>query len=163
MASKITFIQAVATDVHRRPSGGSVTITCKPTVAVAQKMGWAECPDWLKKANPNGKLDASVVQFEPKDGNLSKHAFQLEPAGAVTSFELKRTQVKTGKTAKSNPQFKTELQFRIGFTDNKGAAKLEQYMQTVPASTITVTYTEAPAQEEIPLAEDKQQTLPAVQ
>lgn len=103
---------------------------------------------WQKSATPTGELAASICEFTPKHPDQAEHAIELATT-RVRDFELIRTQIKNGKTAKKAPAYKTELHCSIDFTDESGARKLEAYIQSVPESTMKVTYERKAEQQEL--------------
>lgn len=120
-------------------------------------MDWPEeVPAMLTGANLEGDLHATSCDLIPSEGALKKHAVDLE-INRVTKFEAVRLELE-GKKGKG---YRTELRFKVHFTDKAGARKLEQYMLTIGEGkgSLTVSYTK---QTELPLAttDQRQATSP---
>ncbi len=148
MSLKLTFSKVSILSFSRTPAQGTIKLSCAPSKLVLKRMAWADFPEQFKSGRPDGKLSASVITFTPSDSTRSKNSFDLNPAGAVYSFEFVRTQVKKGKNANKTPSYRLELHCSVDFTDEAGAQKLEQYMHSVAESTMQVTYEPEPVQQE---------------
>lgn len=159
MSLKLTFTKVSILSFSRKPESGCIKLSCAPSVAIAKALSWGETdakgnftpadfPQWQKSATPTGQLAASICEFTPKHADQAKHAIELKTS-SVRGFELIRTQIKNGKTAKKSPAFKTELHFAIDFTDESGARMLEAYIQIVPESTLKVSYERQAEQQEL--------------
>jgi len=143
----------------RKSAGGKARLSCSPSRALEKVMGWEEMPDWQKSATPQGpKLAASLIEFTPHQGDLRKHAFDLQVT-AVDNFEFVRVQMNKGKTAKKSPSFRLELHCSVHFSDPQGATKLERYMGQVLESTVRITYEESAEQEELLSSEEQRQAV----
>lgn len=159
MAQTLTFSKVVIKKFDRDPAGGTVTISASPTKTVAKAMKWEELPGWQKSGMAVGKLAATSVEFIPVLNDLAKHQFELATV-AVRDFEFVRIEIKKGKGANKSKAFRTELHCKIDFNDQNGAKKLESYFQSVPESSMKVTYEKEAEQDELPMAtEDQKQAV----
>lgn len=174
---QLEFKKVVLIDFGRKTAGGTAKFTASLTANVAKAMGWGETieqdgkssfqfdfPSWLKSGPPTGKLLASQIDLEPKSGIAIGKATMIETT-LIDSFEIVRTEAK-GKSAKKTKATKTELTFKVHFSDNNGCKKLEQYMLTANVdSSMVVVYEKEPEQPELegmatlPDAESKQGEL----
>lgn len=157
MSLKLNFSKVQLLSFSRKPSEGTIKVSCAPTKTVSKALGWDEVPEWQKSACPVGGLAASIVEFTPANSDQAKHAIEIT-ASSVRDFEFVRVQVKKGKTANKAPTYKLELHCAIDFSDPAGAKKLEAYMQTIGESTMRVTYERAAEQTEIPM-DDEQESI----
>lgn len=155
MAQTLTFSKVVIKKFDRDPNGGTVQVSASPTKTVAKAMGWEDLPSWQKSGTARGKLTANKVEFIPVHNDLSKHQFELATI-AIRDFEFVRLEVKKGKGAQKSKTSRTELHCKIDFNDENGAKKLESYFQSVPESSLKVTYEKEPEQEDLPMATEDQ-------
>jgi hypothetical protein len=107
-----------------------------------------DIPEWQRTSSPEGKLDASKVELEPKTSLATSKSIELE-ASSVSDFQI-ITKEADGKTSKQTKAKKTELHFKVTLTDNNACRKLEQYYLTVTEGTMTIVYTKKPEQGTLP-------------
>ena len=163
MPLKLNLTKSNLISFTRKPTGGHAKFSSAPTAHISNAMGWTEFGETYKSISATGMLAASSSEFEPKEPDLAKHAFELVPVSTVRDFELIRIQIKKGKSASKNPKFRKELHYVIDFIDPKGAEKLERAIQCGGTDwTLKVSYEPEAVQEEMPL-EDKQEVLTDIQ
>lgn len=150
---QLEFKKVLLLDFGRKTAGGTAKFSAALTAPIKNALGWEDMPDWQKSAQPSGKLMASQIDLEPKSGIAIGKGISLETT-LIDGFEIIRTEVK-GKSAKKTKATKTELTFKVHFSDNAGAKKLEQYMLTSNVdSGMVVVYEKEPEQAELPGTED---------
>lgn len=148
MPDKITFTSARLEKFSRSSDGGVAIFASSWNQKVADALNWSnELPECLTGANLEGDLHATTCELIPSESALKKHGIELE-ISRVTKFETVRLDLE-GKKDKGH---RTELRFKIHFTDKNGARKLEQYMLTIGEgkASLTVSYTK---QEVLPMSD----------
>jgi len=159
MAERINLTTVQLEAFGRTRKGGWAKFSSGINSKIVDAMEWAEVPECTTSAKMAGELDASVVSLMPKDEALKRHAFDLD-SNRVDSFEIVRRELE-GKKQKG---FRQELHFKVRFNDPTGCKKLEAYFLTVGKSSLQISYTRQPKQEDLPGAElkadDRQQELP---
>jgi hypothetical protein len=154
MPDKITMTSARLESFKRGHDGGVAQFASSWNQKVADALDWPDdIPQALTGANLEGDLHATSCELIPSEGALKKHGIDLE-INRVTKFEAVRLELE-GKKGKG---YRTELRFKVHFTDKAGARKLEQYLLTIGEGkgSLTVSYTR---QEALPL-EQEQATAP---
>lgn len=160
---QLEFKKVVLIDFGRKTAGGTAKFTAALTAPIKNALEWEDMPDWQKSAQPTGRLLATQIDLEPKSGIAIGKSVSLETT-LIDNFEIVRTEVK-GKSAKKTKATKTELTFKVHFSDNNGCRKLEQYMLTANVdSSMVVVYEKEPEQAtlegtEAPEADTKQGEL----
>ncbi len=146
---QLGFKKVLLIDFSRKTTGGTAKFSAALTAPIKNALGWDDMPDWQKSAQPAGKLVASQIDLEPKSGIAIGKGISLETT-LIDGFEIIRSEIK-GKSAKKTKATRTELTFKVHFSDNAGAKKLEQYMLTSNVdSDMVVVYEKEPEQEELP-------------
>lgn len=156
MSDRISFTSARLESFKRSTDGGVAQFCGSWNQKVADALDWPDdIPQALTGANLEGDLHATSCELIPSEGALKKHGIDLE-INRVTKFEAVRLELE-GKKGKG---YRTELRFKVHFTDKAGARKLEQYMLTIGQGkgALTVSYTK---QEVLPLATTDQQQATA--
>lgn len=151
MAETITFTNAQLLSFSRKPEGGTARFSASLTDKVSSAMGWADIPECLTGAKLDGELTASTATLAPNEKELRKHQTELE-ISRVGHFETIRLELERSK----GKGHRTELRFSVIFSDANGARKLEQYITSCGKSRVTVSYTKAAEQEELPMATEEQ-------
>lgn len=155
---QLEFKKVTLMDFSRKTAGGTANFTASLTAAVAKAMEWGETveqdgkqvfqfdfPSWLKSGPPTGRLIASKIELEPKSGIAVGKSVKIDTT-LIDNFEIVRTEAK-GKSAKKTKSTKTELKFRVHFSDNNGCGKLETYMLTANVdSSMVAVYEKEPEQ-----------------
>ncbi len=161
MAEKITFTSVQLRKFSRDSSGGKAEFSSSLTSSIIKKMDWVEMPECLTGGSLEGELNAINLELEPKDEGLKRHKIQLDIA-TVNKFHTVRLELEDSK----GKGHRTELRFKVKFTDIKGAAKLEAYMLTCGKSTLVVSYEKQAQQADLPgveLKDDGQQEINGIQ
>ena len=158
MADRLTFPMAELLSFKRTPDGGTAQFSSSITKAVASAMEWADIPECFTGGDLEGELAASTVELTPKDESLKRFAISLDTK-LVYKFETVRRELE-GKQGKGH---RTELRFKVDFTDIKGARKLEEFMLTAGKCSVTVSYQKQARQGDLPGTEprgDDNEALP---
>ena len=151
MAEKIVFTGATLQSFTRKSTGGSIKFTAAFTDQVARAMSWADVPECLTGATLDGDLHAQTLILSPNEKELRKHECEIE-VSRVFRFQTVRMELE-GKRGKGH---RTELHFTALFSDPNGARKLEQYIISCGKSRVTVSYTKAAEQPELPMSTEEQ-------
>lgn len=151
--AKITFQSAVLTSFTRNWKGGNAHFTSSMTKQVCSQLGWADIPEFLTGASPEGELSATVMELYPKEKELEKHGFDFGN-GRVHKFEVVRRELE-GKQGKG---YRQEIHFAVAFTEKEVCRKLEQWMLTIGEGkgTLSVTYEPQPKQATLPGTDEKE-------
>lgn len=161
MAEKITFTAVQLRKFSRDSSGGKAEFSSSLTASIIKKMDWVEMPECLTGGKLEGELNAISLDLEPKDEALRRHKIQLD-ISAVNKFNTVRLELEDSR----GKGHRTELRFKVKFTDVKGAGKLEAYMLTCGKSTLVVSYEKQAQQADLPgveLKDDGQEPLSGIQ
>lgn len=138
MPSKVTFTSARLESFKRSPEGGVAQFASSWNQKVADALNWKEeMPEFMAGANLDGDLHATTCELIPSESELKRHGIEIE-INRVTKFEVVRLELE-GKKGKGT---RTELRFKVHFTDKAGGKKLEQYMLTIGEGkgSLTVSY-----------------------
>jgi hypothetical protein len=153
----LTTVQLLA--FGRTNKGGWAKFSSGINSRLIEAMEWAEIPECTTSAKMAGELDATVVCLTPKDEAMKRHTFDLD-CNRVSDFEIVRRELE-GKKQKG---FRQELHFKVRFADPTGCKKLEPYYLTVGKSSMLISYTRQPKQEDLPgtepMKDTRQQELP---
>lgn len=159
MADKITLQTVQLIAFGRTDKGGWAKFSAGINARLVDAMEWADIPECSTSAQMAGELSAQVVSLTPKDEALKRHAIDLESTH-VGNFEIVRRELEN----KKNKGFRQELHFKVKFSDATGCKKLEAYKLTAGKSSMLISYTKQPKQEDLPgtlvAGDDKQQELP---
>ncbi len=146
MPDRITFTSIRLEKFARAKQEGSATFSCAWNQKVASAMDWpGDIPEPLIGSQLEGVLNASTCEISPSKSELKKHSFEI--AGAtIKDFETVRREIE-GKKDKGH---RTELRFKVKFSDPNGMKKLEQWWNSVgeEKGSLTVSYVR---QEALPL------------
>lgn len=148
---QLSFTKAVLLSFDRKVKGGKARFSAALTAPVKKEMGWQELQDWETSCTPKGRLIASKIELEPKQGlGMSGKGIELDTT-QIDSFELIKIEAK-GKNAKK--LVKIELRFNVHYSDNGGAGKLERYLLTTAnEGSMNAVFEREPEQQEIEEAE----------
>lgn len=159
MAESLTFTNCELVSFSRSPEKGVASFSASFTDKVKQAMGWQDIPECMTGGKLEGDLHATEAVLSPNEKELRKHQVSLDVA-RVLNFETVRLELERSK----GKGHRTELRFKVQFTDPNGARKLEQYLISCGKSRLTIAYTKAPVQEELDgvqaSEEQRQATLP---
>ncbi len=123
----VSFNSAVLRSFSRNGKGGNAAFTTSLTQSVCKALDWSlDIPECLTNAKPEGKLVASSVELVPDQKDMAKQAVSLG-VSSVSGFEIVRRELE-GNRGKGH---RLELRFNVGFADDNGCARLEQYMMTI--------------------------------
>lgn len=141
---RLTFSGVTLLGFCRTQSKSKADFSSSLTQAVMKAMGWSDIPEWLTGAQPEGDMNATLLELVPKEPELKKHAMDLD-ISRIHKFEIVRLELE-GKQGKGH---RVELRFQAAFNDPAGASKLERFMATIGEGkcSVTVSYTK---QEELP-------------
>lgn len=145
MAEKITFTGVQLLGFGRDSKGGKATFSAGLNGVVQRAMSWGEIPEFLTGGDLEGELSATVITLVPKEAELKRHETSID-VSKVSKFSSVRLELE-GKKGKGH---RTELRFTVTFSDQKGARKLEEYMQTCGKSSLIVSYEKQAVQADLP-------------
>jgi hypothetical protein len=159
MADRLTLQTVQLKSFGRDDKCGTATFSAGISAKLLDAMEWAEIPECASSASMAGELAASLVQLTPKDKALERHAIDLDTT-LVYGFTVVRRELE-GQRAKG---FRQELHFKVDFSDPQGCKKLEAYKLSCAKSSMVISYTKQPKQEDLPGTEleagdDRQATL----
>lgn len=156
MPQKVQFAKVSILGFSRKLESGTLKLSCLGFKSAQKSLEWPDLADGFQSGTVCEKLAASLVELMPAKTLDSKaHSIELK-VSAVRDFEFLRVQVKKGKQANKQPQFRLELHFSVDFTDQTGAMKLEAGMQSADDWACRITYEKQAEQEEIPLTSTEQ-------
>jgi alkyl sulfatase BDS1-like metallo-beta-lactamase superfamily hydrolase len=155
MSSQITFTSARLLSFGRNQNIGTAQFVCSWNQRVAKSMGWGdEIPSWEKKSSLDGELHATSMKLTPSEAAMKKHELEMD-INLVYGFEAVRLELEGSK----GKGFRTEVRFKIDFTDPNGCKLLERYIMTLTDSkgSMSVSYTPQAVQEALPLSSEADQ------
>jgi hypothetical protein len=153
MSDSIQFTGVTLKSFSRNIHGGKANFSANFSPKVGKAMGWAGFTEGATSMSLEGSLAASKATLQPSDGALAKWEIGFD-ATAVKGFEAVRYEME-GKRGKG---YRYELHFYAEFKDMTACKLLEEFITNIGdhKSTLTVAYTKAAEQTDLPLATDDQ-------
>ena len=150
MSKTLTTTQTNLISLTRNSAGGSATLSFALTARVSKCLEWPAIPSGTGEWTPEvSSYEASVVELKPINEDYVKFRTQIDII-KIDGITVQQKSEKTGKNAKKAKKKKVEVLCKIHFNQEDGCAKLERYLLSGDPSTMTVTYTDTPVQEELP-------------
>lgn len=157
MARKFTATQAALTSISRNSKGGTAHLVFQLNSRIAKSLDWPELPESTGEWSPRqGSFQATNLELTPNAEGLKKFAVDIT-ATKINGFMVQRKSEKQGKNARRAAKVKTEVICTVHFNQEDGCAKLERYMLSGGPATMTVTYEDAPVQEELPTGDEQEE------
>lgn len=150
MASeKLTFTSVKLISMKRDNKGAVAKFSSTLNERILTKMGWTEAPECYTGGDLEGEIQATVLELEPSEANLARHAFTLDGI-RIHSFNTVRRELEKTR----GKGHRTELHFKVTAGDMKALEKLERYWNSgTEKGKIIVSYEKPAEQADLPGAE----------
>lgn len=162
--NSINFAGAQVYDVKRSGAeGGSFKFRVGAGSGLAQvckRMGWEMPGEKTTVEKFEGRFIGGHVVLQSQD-KLVDAEVDIEYV-EISGFELHRLEVEGKRNGRKTKTFRRELRFSGGFKCVDGAANFESYMVRTnnAKGVLRVTYMKEEVQADLPLADDKQASIP---
>ncbi len=156
MSRKFTATQTSLISIGRNSKGGTAHLVFILNGRLAKSLDWPDMPEGTGEWTPEvSSYQATTLELTPNADGLKKFAVEIETT-KINGFQVQRKSEKQGKNARKAAKKKTEVSCTIHFNQEDGCAKLERFLQSGGPCSMTVTYVDAPVQDELPGAESEE-------